>query len=331
MRGDLSRRHGPGDVGEKGRVGPLGDGGDHGVDRYVALRSRHGLGTGPPAGVGRSQFHLDHPDRFDSTVASTDLDRCHEWFELHSLGQGLLDLVGRCGHLAARSPVQDRDRRVPAECRAGRVHRGIPASDDRDLRSQVDVLAVVDHGEVVDPEMHSSQVFARDPQRPPYRGAGRQEHRVMTLSQLGEVLSARDLSTEGEADAEVLDPCHLGVDDLGGQPEVRDAHAQHSPGRGGTVVHRDPVAPAGELIGAGEPCGAGADDPDREAGRLLGDGGESQVVGDGPVPEILLEGVHGDGAVLGAPGAGRFTRVRADAAQGCGEGVHVDDLQPGVT
>src|SRR3989338_7883513 len=54
------------------------------------------------------------------------------------------------------------------------------------------------------------------------------------------------------------------------------------------------------------------------------------AVGQPPVAHELLEGVDGDGAVVSAPVAGRFARMRTDAPHHRGQRVLLPDQLPGA-
>ena len=97
------------------------------------------------------------------------------------------------------------------------------------------------------------------------------------------------------------------------------------------LVDRDVVSGAGELLGAGEPGGAGADDGDALAGAAFGHLGLDPALFPGLVDDGAFDGLDGHRGVVDVEGAGGLAGRGADAAGELGEVVGgVQDLDGGL-
>ena len=165
---------------------------------------------------------------------------------------------------------------------------------------------------------------------PAHVGADGEVDTLVVLLQLvdGDLLT--DAGTGLEIHTEIDDAIDLGIEDVVGEPVVRDPVAQHAAGRVEGLEDRHRVPPAGKLVGAGKACRAAADDGDLLVTRLVGDLLELEIVLDAVVPDETLHGVDADGAVELDPVALRLAGVGADPAHDGGEGVLVGDDVKGL-
>src|SRR5206468_10210495 len=96
----------------------------------------------------------------------------------------------------------------------------------------------------------------------PLVDAGRDQHGVVALAQLGERDVAADLTVEMERDAGPAQQLFAALHDLLLELEVRDAVDQQAADPVVAIVDRDLVALAAQLLGGGEARRTGADDAD---------------------------------------------------------------------
>ena len=97
-----------------------------------------------------------------------------------------------------------------------------------------------------------------------------------------------------EAHAELLQVSHLGVDDLVGQPEIRDAIAQHPAGAMESLVDGDLATGLRHVGSTGHASRPGSDDADTESvGLHIGHVGPARV--DGHVADEAFQPADGDG------------------------------------
>ncbi len=183
--------------------------------------------------------------------------------EFDPLLEGGLDLevVGR--HLRAAPAIVNGHRPgAHPESHPRRVDRHVPAADDgHPLSGKVHPPSGVSGGK----HLHRLQDARELPPRhlhplPLHRAQG-EERRVEPLVVQGgdgaDGCAGPDLHPQGGDIPDV--PVHQ----LLGEPERRDAVAQHPAGLGPAFEHRDAVPPAREEVRGGQPRRPGADDGDR--------------------------------------------------------------------
>jgi hypothetical protein len=129
-----------------------------------------------------------------------------------------------------------------------------------------------------------------------------------------------------ELHAHIEDPLDLAVEHRLGESIARDPVAQHSAGLLQRLEDRHAIASAGQLIGAGEPAGAGSDDGDLLRLLLIAELLERQVVLDPVVADRPLDLVDADRALELRAVALGLAGGRADTTTHRGEraGVRVD-------
>ena len=164
--------------------------------------------------------------------------------------------------------------------------------------------------------------------------AGADEHRLKAefLYQLVDGDGPADHHVGFDLDAQVLQPVHFLLHDGLGQTELWDAIHQHATGQVQRLVHRHLVALPGQVTGAGEARGAGADD-----GHLVAVRGGAlsllRVVLVVPVGHEPLQAADAHALVLDAPDALALALglLGADPAAHGGQGaVGGDDLIGGL-
>ena len=172
------------------------------------------------------------------------------------------DRAGR--DLIGAAPVDDLDVLAARQALGDptRVHRDVAAADHHDRFGHLRALARVDSSEEADPVDHAVVVLTRDPHRlTPPRAHGEQ-HRIVTLLQLGQA----DVATEGgiemhlETGTALHQTVDVLIDDTGGQSERRDPPNHHAaePIRHLVDVHR--VASGAEIMRGYQSGRAGTDD-----------------------------------------------------------------------
>ena len=238
----------------------------------TATGRRRPLASGSPSSM---RWHFTATARPSLTTTSSGADR--NSYD-HALVLGLGDLVLDRRHLLAGAPVEQRHVRAEPARGARGVDRGVAAADDDDLVADVDLLADPDALQEVDAGEAVRGILALDAEVDALLGADRQVHGLEVAAQVVHRNVAADLHPEAQLHAEVEDRLDLGVEHLVRQPVARDAVAQHAAALGGALEHRHGVAAARQLVGAGEPGGAAADDRDLLGPLLVGDLAGAQLV-----------------------------------------------------
>ena len=241
-----------------------------------------------------------------------------------------IELGGIGGHVALLPAVGDRDLRAETHRGAGHVHGDVAAADHDDLFADRGPGPGVDLAQEVDAAPDALQLLARDAEGGGLLCADAEiEGVIALLAQLldGDVLA--DLHAAAEDHAQLLEHVDLRVEHGLLQTEARDAVAEHAAGQLVLVEDGDAVVVAGEVVGAAQTRGAGADDGDllvAEVKELLRH--EALVALELAVGDEALDLVDGDGAVEIAAGADVLALAVADAAADGGEGVLLlDELQ----
>ena len=223
---------------------------------------------------------------------------------------------------------------------AGGVHGHVAAADHgHGLALQVHdggvaVLAVglhqVDTGQELVGGIDALQVLAGDVHEHGQARAGADEHglKAVLLHQLVDGDGAAHHGVGLHLDAHGLQSVHFLLDDGLGQTELGNAVHQHAAGQMQRLEHRDLIALLGQVAGAGQACGAGADHS-----HLVAVGGGDRrglgAVGVVPVGHKALQPADAHGVALLAADAVHLalallgTHAAAHSGQGAGL---MDDL-----
>ena len=226
----------------------------------------------------------------------------------------MLHLLGTGGELGLGAAVDDVHIGPQALGAAGGVHGHVAAAHHGHLLAlqvhdgSVCALPVglhqVDAGEELVGGVDALQVLAGDVHEHGQAGAGADEHglELHLLHQLVDGDGPANHRVGLDLHAQVLQPVHFLLDDGLGQTELGDAVDQHAAGQVQGLEHGDLIPLPGQVAGAGQAGGAGADDRHAMAvgggsGRLLGG------VGVVPVGHKPLQAADADGLALDAPDA----------------------------
>ena len=210
----------------------------------------------------------------------------------------------------------------PPEGGAGRIHGYVAASDDDDPIPHLDLKALVGVDEELDGFQDAIGLVSFDVQAAAERGANREEKRIVARLELAETDIIAQLGVEMNLDAEVHDGLQLGVEQVAVEAVLRDAELHHAAELAGRLIDRHLVPMAPQVVGAGHPGRAAADDADAlgavgagrsgdRSPRLAGSRFNAVLLGN-----EALEGSNGDGRVNFPPPAGVLTRGGAHPAAG---------------
>ncbi len=305
----------------------LADGEDDRVrgEREVRAVDRQGLAAARV--VGLAELAAEEPEPGHVSLLPDDGDRLHEQLDLESLVAGLLQLGGVGRHLDLAAAVDEGHVRLTAgpDLKTDQGARGVEghvaAADHHRLLAGVGRAVEVDlaqqsHGVTDALQLHARQLDGGAPLQP--RGEVHGGVAVVPEQAVdGEV--AADARLEAELDAQRQDLVDLPLQHVVREPVAGDAEAQHAARHALRLEHGDPVPEAGEVAGAGEAGGAGADDrhtfrvdPRRRPDLLRGSDG---------VGHEALERGDGDRFIDLAARAGALAEVGADAAADARERV----------
>ena len=307
----------------------LGTLGAHGVGRgaqrhddrvglHLELAALHGDRAAAAGGVRLAQFHTDAGHGLDmALLIPLDGNGIGEQVENDALLLGVVDLLGAGGELRLGAAVDDVDLSPQALGAPGGVHSHVAAAhhghllvvEDGGLGALLIGLHQVDAGEVLIGGVDAHQSLAGDLHKHGQAGSGGDEHRLIaTLKQLGDGEDLADDHVQLDVHPHLLQVGHLPGHDGLGQAELRDAVGQHAAGGVERLKHRDVIAHAGQLPGAGQAGRAGADD--RRLVAVLGGGGHigNALLGR-PVGHEALHPADGHGLALHAPDALALTLV----------------------
>ena len=186
-------------------------------------------------------------------------------------------------------------------------------------------LHQVDAGEVLVGGVHAHQGRSGNLHKHGQAGARADEHGLVALlKQLGDGEHLANDHVQLNVYPHLLQVGHLPLDDGLGKTELGNAVAQHAAGGVEGLEDRDGVAHPGQLAGAGQTGGAGADH--RHLVAVLGGGGH---VGDAvlrsPVGHKALNAADGHRLALDTPDALTLALglLGADPARDGGQGVGV--------
>src|SRR5690606_16243571 len=231
---------------------------------------------------------------------------------------------------------------------ADTVGAGVAAADhDHALAGREDLAGhLVDGdplvllGQELHREVHAVELAPRHGQVAGLLRPAGQHHRVEVLAQLlgrdplagpvvhgAEVVVGRDQHTGTELDALGAHLLHAAIDVRLLELEVRDPVAQQAADAVVLLEHRDIVARARQLLGAGEAGRAGPDHRDLAASATRGRLGLDPALFPGLVDDGVLDRLDADRVVIDVQRAGGLARRGADAAGELGEVVRrVQDL-----
>ena len=241
-----------------------------------------GLRPAPPLVVRLAELHALHRQAAHLAIGVGEhLHRVVQPHEVHALFLGVEQLLGPGRRLLAGAAVHAAHVRPQAAGHAQAVHRRVAGADHHDVGAdadrRVDVREAVaahqvDAGEELVGADHPAGVLTRDAEERGGTGADPEEHGVEAAA-LHQVLHrerAADHLVGLDRHPERQQAVDLAVDDLPRQAERRDAVAQHAAGHVQGLEHGDVDPGAGQVGGARQPGGAGADDGHPLAGPLGG-------------------------------------------------------------
>ena len=225
---------------------------------------------------------------------------------------------------------------------AGGVHSHVAAAHDSDLLGTLNGgvgagevgLHQIDAGEELVGGVYAPVVDAGDVHEHGQPRTGADEHGLETLlvHQFVNGDGAAHHGVRGDGDAQGFQAVHLFLDDGLGQTELGNTVHQHAAGQVQRLEHGDLISLPGQVPGAGQSGGAGADNRHTVAvGSRLFRG--LLAVGVVPVGHKALQTADAHGVALLTPDAVLFTLAllgtdpAADGGQGAGGG---DDLIGGL-
>ena len=230
--------------------------------------------------------------------------------------------VGR--HLFPGTAVDNGDVRTQAPGGAGHVHGHVAAADDRQFLAHRIGFAQGLPAEKIHSLDHAFRIFPGDVHLAAHMTAYPQEDRFVAL--LLQVIQ-REIPPHGgvglQFDTQAQDIIDLLIQDIFREAIIRDTHPQHAAGLGQGFEDRGPVAPQGQVIGAGHTGRAAAHDGHFLAPRLsLEQGNIFDVDGIG---RIAFQAADGHRLVHILAAAFVFTGMGADPAQDAGQRQPVHD------
>lgn len=209
----------------RARGGALADGGDHLVERLGRVAPLDGDRPPPAARVDLAEPHRAQRE-LDPPPPAPRRDRRDEEPEADPLGHRFLDLFAARGHLLLGAAVEDGDLPGARPQRGpGRVDGGVAPADHRHLRAEsrrLPPLHVPQHADAVE---HPRAPLAGDAERLVPVRPDRDEDGVEAAPEL---LRAAHARAGLDRDAQPPYPRDLPVEDLRGEPVLRDAVAEHA-------------------------------------------------------------------------------------------------------
>ena len=244
------------------------DPGALGKDRWIGfLPDRHEDGAWPQAparsrrrvprwqsrllvgATGRAGRLAAKPDQ--CPVATDDLDRSEAGEDDDLLTFGGFDLLDLRRHLCSAASIDDGHRRRAAAPGGARgIHRRAATADDDGRTAQARFLTEVDALEEQRGRDDLRVVVAGNTELPALRGAGRHEHRAVTLRvEVAEREIAPHRGIQPKVDPKPDDARDLGLQDVSRQAIRRDADGHHATWHGHRLEDGDGVAEPSEVIG----------------------------------------------------------------------------------
>ena len=197
----------------------------------------------------------------------------------------------------------------------------LPSAVEGRAAAEIALAGPVGQRQVVHGLVDPGQLPARHRQLAPRHGPDRDHHGVVSPPEIGGAQAGahRDAGAEtGAFRAHLLQP-PLEVALL--QPELGNPVPQETAGTVIPLVHRDRVPGPGELLGTGQPGGAGADDGDGPARRLPRWPRCDVTALPGPVGDGGLDVLDRHRGLADGHHAGGLARGRAEPAGELGEVV----------
>ena len=283
-------------------------------------------------GLSVPQLHSLYPERLRPAVTE-DLNGGGEEAEGNAFLDGFFDLLVRGGHGGAVAAVNDRNVRAEPDGGAGYIDGNIAAADDGNGLADLRRFAEIDRAQEIDAGHNARQLFADAAE---LRAAGRADGEIERLEALGAQRVERNVRSDGDAGlelhAQIAENVDFGADNVLFQPEGGDAQREHAAEFLFLLEYGHGIPLEREVVGAGKPCGAGADDGNL---FLIGLAGLVDHFGNEAVfgLQILLGNeffdiVDGNGRIDAPAGAGVLARFVADAAADGREGVlFLDELE----
>ncbi len=299
----------------------LADGHEDVVDFDVFNGTFHRDRAASAGSIRFAQFHDLQLHAGDVAVlVCVDLGGVGEELEGDAFFLSLFDLDVRCGHLVAGTAIDDVDVfGAQSDRGTAAVHGGVAAAADGDVLAEERLLAEAELLEEVDAAFDAVEVFARDTHRDRGPCADGEEDCVVFVADVIELDVFAELDIVLQDDAGFLDDRDLLVEDCLRQTVLRNAVAEHTAHLRLLVKDGDRMAPLTQEVGSRQTGGAAADDGDFLAGVGF-DGNDIGVFRQDFVRGEGLQERDGDGLFHQLPAAGVFTRMRADAADGGGDG-----------
>lgn len=195
--------------------------------------------------------------------------------ELGAFGDGPFDLLRQGGHVLLAAAIDAGDAvGAVANRRAGDVHGDVTATDDDDLLAAIIGIDVVANlAQHLHRAIDAVAVLAVDARFLVGVGADGQIETVVIALEIGKGHILADGGFQMHVDAERKNRVDLALEELAREAVARNAVAQHAAEVLLLFKNGDLVAHERQVIGAGEPAGAAADDGNllaggRGAGRL---------------------------------------------------------------
>ena len=317
-------------LGDELQVGLLADGHDDHIGfpgRGLIIK----IGGGEPALLVEDPLHRPQGDTADLAAGGVDLFDAPAVDDGNAFVLGLFHFPNGGGHLFPGFQADEADVAPLAPGGAGHIHGHVAAADDQHLFAvKGEFLA---HGRILQvfhaPE-HALGVGPRHRQANGILGPYAEEDGAETVP--GEEVVDGAVAADGGVAVDLhpaaLNIIHFPIQDFPGQPVGRDAVAQPAAGfRGGLEDHRL-IALEGQVIGAAQTRGTGADDGHLLA--LLGGIGHRQGAPVHVVGHKALQVADGDGLIHFLAAAVGFARVGTDAADGARQGQPIHDQGQGL-
>ena len=274
--------------------------------------------------VGLAQPVADEADGADLPVNPNDLDRAGQEFQAHAFTLGLAQFLFIDHELGAGPSIHDRDPiGAVAKARPRAVHGGISATDDDDVRPDLERLAEVRLLHEVDAIVDAFEVRARNVQGDCIHGARGDGDPVEVMLELFEGDVDPDLGVEDEPHAQPLDEAYIHFDRFAWQAEGGNADQHRAPAIWQAVEDSDLVTLGRQLTRDRQAGRPGTDHRDplvawgdlghhvRDPGRLV------------PLDQEALHRPDRQRAIDVAPTAGSLARRRADVRAHRGDRIRL--------
>ena len=145
---------------------------------------------------------------------------------------------------------------------AGCIHGDVAAADDDDLLAHVDVETLVGVDEELERPEHAVGIVARDVEAPAQRGAGGEEHGIVTLAQFLQGHIGAEAGAEPHVDTQADDRIDVPLEQIPVEAVLGDAVEHHPAETVGRFVEGDPVAEQAQVVGGGQTGRPPSDDAD---------------------------------------------------------------------